>query len=367
MREDITYVGLDAHMETIHAAILLPGSEDSVLDSFANTPDGLRRFARRLKKRAPGPIESCYEAGPLGFGLQRSLIALGLDDVVIAPSLIPKKPGERIKTDRRDARKLADLFRAGLLTQVHPPSPEQEAVRDLCRAREAAKDDQKRGRHRLSKFLLRRGVRWTVGRKAWTRAHQEWLRGRHLPHPADRAILDDHLLALEQLEGRLCAFDEQIEALAAQEPYVEPVGHLRCFRGIDTLTALSIITELHDVQRFASPRQLMAYLGLVPSERSSGGVEKRGALTKTGNRRVRRLLIEAAWHYRHRPAVGYRLKKRREGQPARVIAIADRAQQRLHRRYRRLLERGKPHNKAVAAVGRELVGFVWAALQPQEN
>jgi transposase len=365
MKEDITYIGLDAHMETIHAAILLPGSQESVLDSFANTPDGLRRFARRIKKRAPGPIESCYEAGPLGFGLQRSLIALGLGDVVIAPSLIPKKPGERIKTDRRDARKLADLFRAGLLTEVHPPTPEQEAVRDLCRAREAAKEDQKRGRHRLSKFLLRRSIRWTVGRKAWTRAHQEWLRARRLPHSADQAILDDHLLALEQVEGRLSAFDEQIEALAAQESYVEAVGHLRCFRGIDTLTALSIITELHDVERFASPRPLMAYLGLVPSERSSGGVEKRGGLTKTGNRRVRRLLIEAAWHYRHRPAVGYRLKKRREGQPARVIAIADRAQQRLHRRYRRLLERGKPHNKAVAAVGRELVGFVWAALQPQ--
>ncbi len=367
MSEDITYIGLDAHMETIHAAILLPGSPESVLDSFANTPDGILRFARRIKKRAPGPIESCYEAGPLGFGLQRSLIALGLGDVVIAPSLIPKKPGERIKTDRRDARKLADLFRAGLLTEVHPPTAEQEAVRDLCRAREAAKGDQKRARHRLSKFLLRRSIRWTAGRKAWTQAHQEWLRGRRLPHPADQAILDDHLLALEQLEGRLHAFDEQIAALAAQEPYVEAIGHLRCFRGIDTLTALSILTELHDVQRFASPRQLMAYLGLVPSEHSSGGVEKRGALTKTGNRRVRRLLIEAAWHYRHRPAVGYRLKKRREGQPARVIAIADRAQQRLHRRYRRLLERGKPHNKVVAAVGRELVGFVWAALQPQES
>jgi transposase len=203
---------------------------------------------------------------------------------------------------------LADLFRAGRLTEVRPRAPEQEAARDLCRAREAAKEDQKRGRHRLSKFLLRRSFRWTVGRKAWTRAHQEWLRRRRL-HSADQAILDDHLLALEQLEGQLGAFDEQIEAFATQEPYVRAVGHLRCFRGIDTLTALSIIAELHDVQRFSSPRQLMAYLGLVPSERSSGGVEKRGALTKTGNRRVRLLLNEAAWHYRYRPAVGYRLKK----------------------------------------------------------
>ena len=365
MTNDITNVGLDAHQETIHAAILFPESEEAVMDSFANTPQGIQRFTRRLLKRAPGPVRSCYEAGPLGFGLQRSLIALGMDNVVIAPSLIPKKPGERIKTDRRDARKLADLFRVGLLTEVHPPTPDQEAVRDLCRAREAAKGDQKRIRHRLSKFLLRRQIRYTTGRKAWTRAHQEWLRGRRLPHPADQVILDDHLLSLEQLGCRLDAFDEQIEAFACQAPYVEAVAHLRCFRGIDTLTALSIVAELHDVQRFSSPRQLMAYLGLVPSEHSSGGVEKRGALTKTGNQRVRRLLIEAAWHYRHRPAVGYRLKKRREGQPPHVIAIADRAQQRLHRRYRRLLERGKPHNKAVAAVGRELVGFVWAALQPQ--
>jgi len=367
MAKGITHVGLDAHQETIHAAILLSGRREAVVEAFANTSEGIRRFVRRLKEQAPGPIEGCYEAGPLGYGLQRSLIALGLDCVVIAPSLIPQKPGDRIKTDRRDARKLADLLRAGLLTEVHAPTPAQEAVRDLCRAREAVKEDQKRMRHRLSKFLLRRSIRWTAGRKAWTVAHGQWLRGLRLEHRADQLILDDHLFALEQLEGRLAAFDAQIEAFASQEPYAEPVGWLRCFRGIDTLTALSIMAELHDLRRFASPRALMAYVGMVPSERSSGGQERRGALTKAGNRRLRRLLIEAAWHYRHRPAVGYRLKKRREGQPAHAIAVADRAQQRLHRRYRRLVERGKPHNKAAAAVGRELVGFVWAALQPQAS
>jgi len=367
MSKNITTIGLDAHQETIYAAVLLPGRQEAVVESFGNTSEGTRRFVRRLKKRAPGPIESCYEAGPLGYGLQRDLIALGVDCVVIAPSLIPRKPGDRIKTDRRDARKLADLLQAGLLTEVHAPTPEQEAIRDLCRAREAAKADQKRLRHRLSKFLLRRSIRWTRGRRAWTRAHQQWLRGLHLEHPADQAILDDHLLALEQIEGRLTALDEQIGVFAVQEPYAEPVGWLRCFRGIDTLTALSIVAELHDCRRFPSPRALMGYLGMVPSEHSSGGKEQRGALTKAGNGRVRRLLIEAAWHYRHRPAVGRRLQKRRAGQPAQVIAVADRAQQRLHRRYRRLLERGKPHNKVVTAVGRELVGFVWAALQIQEN
>lgn len=367
MDKGITSVGLDAHQETIHAAILLPGQREAVLETFPNSPDGVRRFVRRVQKRAPGGIRSCYEAGPLGYGLQRSLVELGLECAVIAPSLIPQKPGDRIKTDRRDARKLAGLLAAGLLTEVHAPTPDQEAVRDLCRAREAVKEDQKRNRHRVSKFLLRRSIRYTAGRKAWTRAHLEWLRGRRLVHPADQMILDDLLLALEQLESRLEALDAKIEAIAQQDPYTEPVGWLRCFRGIDTLTALSIVAELHDVRRFPSPRALMAYLGLVPSERSSGGQERRGALTKAGNRRLRRLLIEAAWHYRHRPAVGYRLRERRKGQPASVIAVADRAQQRLHRRYRRLLERGKPHNKAVAAVGRELVGFVWAALQTQER
>lgn len=286
---------------------------------------------------------------------------------MIAPSLIPSKPGDRIKTDRRDARKLAEALKAGLLTEVHPPTPEQEAVRDLCRAREAAKADPKRVRHRLSKFLLRREIRWTAGRKSWTKAHLKWLRGRRLDHPADQAILEDHLLALEQLEGRLLAFDEQIARIAEQVPYAEPVGWLRCFRGIDTLTALSIVTELHDVQRFASPRALMAYLGMVPSEYSTGSRHSRGPLTKAGNSRLRRLLIEAAWHYRHRPAVGDRLGKRREGQPLHVVALADRAQQRLHHRYRRLSERGKPQGKVVAAVGRELVGFVWAALQPRAS
>lgn len=364
MSEDTTYVGLDAHQERIHAAILLPGALDAVEESFANTPDGIRRFLRRVRKRAPGPIESCYEAGPLGYGLQRSLNTHDdLHCVVIAPSLIPRKPGDRIKTDRRDARKLADALRAELLTEVHAPTPEQEAVRDLCRAREAAKADQKRVRHRLSKFLLRREVRWTAGQKAWTRAHLEWLRGRRLSHPADQVILDDQLLALEQLEGRLVALDEQIEQIATHPVYAEPVGRLRCFRGIDTLTALSVVAELHDIRRFASPRALMAYLGLVPSESSSGGRQARGPITKTGNSRLRRLLIEAAWHYRHRPAVGYRLQQRRKGRSASAITIADRAQQRLHKRYRRLSERGKPQGKIVTAVARELVGFLWAALQ----
>jgi transposase len=318
-----------------------------------------------MRRRAPGVVLCCYEAGPLGYGLQRALLDQGLECVVVAPSLIPVKPGDRIKTDRRDARKLAELLRGGLLTEVHAPTPEQEAVRDLCRAREAAKDDLNRVRHRLSKFLLRRDVRWTGGRSAWTKAHRSWLRGLRLELEADQVILDDHLLALDQVEDRLAALLTRLEAISIEAPYAEPVGWLRCFRGIDTITAISIVAELHDWRRFSSPRALMAYLGMIPSEHSSGGQERRGALTKAGNGHVRRLLIETAWHYRHRPAVRGRLRKRRQGQPAHVIGLADRAQQRLYARYRRLLERGKPHNKIVVAIGRELVGFLWAALDPK--
>lgn len=364
MEKHITYVGLDAHQETIHAAVLAAGAMKAAEDRFANTPEGIRRWVRRVRRQAPGEVVCAYEAGPLGYGLMRELEALGVRCAVVAPALIPVKPGERIKTDRRDARKLAELLRSGLLTAVHAPTPEQEAVRDLCRAREAVKRDQIRVRHRLSKFLLRRGLRWTRGRRAWTQAHLVWLRGRRLAHPADQAILDDQLLALEQLEVRLAGLDAKLEAIAARAPYAQPVGWLRCFRGIDTLTGLALVAELHDVQRFGSPRELMAYLGMVPSEFSSGGKERRGRITKAGNIRVRRLLVEAAWHYRHRPAVGYRLRERRRGQPPRVIAIADRAQHRLHARYRRLLARGKAHNQVTVAVGRELIGFLWAALAP---
>ena len=364
MNEDITYVGLDAHQETIHAGVLLPGAARPAEDTFANTSEGLRRFVRRVRRRAPGEVVCAYEAGPLGYGLPRELEALGVGCGVVAPALIPIKPGDRIKTDRRDARKLTELLRGGLLTTVHAPTPEQEAVRDLCRAREAVKRDQTRVRHRLSKLLLRRGVRWTRGRQAWTRAHLEWLRGRRSEHAADQAIFDDHLLALEQLESRLGALDAKLESFAQEAPYAEPVGWLRCFRGIDTLTALSLGAEIRDWRRFSSPRELMAYVGMVPSERSSGGKERRGGITRAGNVRVRRLLVEAAWHYRHRPAVGFKLRKQRKGQPPRVIAIADRAQHRLHTRYRRLLARGKAHNQVTVAVGRELVGFLWAALDP---
>jgi transposase len=280
---------------------------------------------------------------------------------VIAPALIPRKAGERIKTDRRDARKLAELLRAGLLTVVRPPTPEEEAVRDLCRARDDAREDLQRCRHRLGKLFLRRGLHYP-GRN-WTRRHREWIDSLAWTHTAERAVVDDYLLAIDHTEARVVELDAQLTEIAQREPYREPVGWLRCFRGIDTLSAMLILAELHDFRRFASPRALMAYLGLVPGEHSSGETHRRGRITRTGNALVRRVLVEIAWHYQHRAGVGRALKRRREGQPSRVIAIADKAQQRLCRRFRRLAATHKPPPKVAVAVARELAGFVWAALQ----
>jgi transposase len=222
---------------------------------------------------------------------------------VIAPALVPRKPGERVKTNRRDARKLAELLRAGLLTAVRPPTPEDEAVRDLCRARDDAREDLQRCRHRLVKLLLRRGLHFS-GRKNWTRAHRQWIDSLVWAQPAERVVVEDYLLAMDHVEARLIELDARLTEIAQAEPYREPVAWLRCFRGIDTLTAMLILAELHDFRRFQSPRALMAYLGLVPGEDSSGEKTRRGRITRTGNALVRRVLVETAWHYQHRPGVG---------------------------------------------------------------
>lgn len=363
MKKPITFVGMDAHKAEIKLAMLLPETGKPVEWSCANEKAAVRRMVRKVQRQAGGSeVRFCYEAGPCGYALQRWIQEVGASCVVVAPSLIPRKPGDRIKTDRRDAHKLAELFRAGLLTEVHSPTPEDEAVRDLCRAREDAHEDLVRCRHRLSKMLLRRGWVWTGGKKAWSQGHRLWLRSLRLEHQADQVVLEDYLLAIEQVEQRLHWLDQQIETASQLPAYVEAVGALRCFRGIDTLTAMGLVAELHDFMRFDSPRGLMAFLGLVPSEFSSGGSERRGAITKAGNRHARRLLIEASWHYRHKPNSSS-LKRRRQGQPAEVIALADKAMLRLNRRFNRMLAKGKPRPKVVVAIARELAGFIWAALR----
>jgi len=363
--DGITWVGLDVHKKSVNVAMLLPGEKTSVEWELENTDRALRRLKRRLVEAAPGEIRCCYEAGPCGYVIQRQLMKDNKARIiceVVAPALIPVKPGDRIKTDRRDARKLAGLLRAGLLTEVCPPTEDEEAVRDLVRCREDATEDLLRARHRLGKYLLRRGLVHGPKQKAWTARHRLWLRGLRLERPADQAVFDDYLLAIENLESRLETLEARLKTIAEQAPYAEPLGWLRCFRGIDTITAMTILAEIHDFRRFQTPRGFMAYLGLTPSENSSGGSRRLGSITRMGNRHVRRIMVQSAWQYRHRPGVSRKLKQRREGQPAHVIALAEKAQQRLCRRFRTMTERGKPVNKSVVAIARELAGFIWVAL-----
>jgi transposase len=362
MKQVTTYVGIDAHKKDLFVAMLIGDEAKPVTWQLANEPNAVRRLVRKLEREAPGPVRVFYEAGPCGYALQRQMTTSRVTCDVVAPALIPRKPGERVKTNRRDARKLVELGRAGLLTAVQPPTPEDEAVRDLARARDDAREDLQRCRHRLGKLLLRRGLHYH-GRN-WTRGHRDWIESLTWTQAAERVVVDDYLLAIDHTEARRIELDAALAQIAETEPYREPVGWLRCFRGIDTLTAMLILAELHDFRRFASAPALMAYLGLVPGEDSSGEKHRRGRITRTGNALVRRLLVEVAWHYQHRPGIGVALARRRKGQPGRVIGIADKAQQRLCRRFRTLAAEHKPAPKIAVAIARELAGFVWAALQP---
>ena len=364
MEKGITWVALDTSKKMHVAAVVVDGEADIRGMRVSNEPRALARFARKLVRTAGGrEVRVCYEAGPCGFALVRQLEAAApLVCEVVAPALIPVRPGERIKTDRRDARKLVQYYRSGELTMVHPPSEEQEAVRDLVRCRESVSRDTVRARHRIAKFLLRRGRVYDQGR-AWTQRYERWLASLAWDDPLDRQILEMYMLGLSQAQERLKALDEQIEQVSQSERYREPVGWLRSFRGIDTVTAMTILTEIFYFGRFASARELMSYLGLVPSEHSSGDRTRRGGLTKAGNSRVRRILIEASWHYGYKPAVGRELGRRRKGQPAWVIAQADQAMTRLYRRHHRLRLRGKHPCQVAPAVARELVGFIWAVMR----
>jgi transposase len=317
----------------------------------------VRRLARQV-----GTVRCCYEAGPCGFELQRALTAEGIPCDVIAPALIPRRPGDRIKTDRRDAGQLAVLFRAGALTAIHIPTEQEEAARDLLRCREDIRADLLRARHRLSKFLLRHGRRFTGTQKAWSKRHAGWLRAQTWSLPALDQTHRAYLRTVDEAVARLRAVEDDLRGLLDLESLRPRVQRLRCFRGIDDLTALTIAAELGDARRFATAPSLMAFVGLIPSEHSSGTKQARGAITKTGNAHLRRVLVEAAWHYRHHPFVGDALRARQCGAPPRIITHAWTAQQRLHRRYARLAARGKPKQHVVTAVARELTGFVWAAL-----
>lgn len=365
MKNSITYVAMDTHKKQHTVGLAWAGSSQVEQFTVKNTPAEIAKMVKRIKKQSPGQVHLCYEAGVCGFTLMRQIEALGCKCSVIAPSLVPIKPGERIKTDRRDAKKLLGQFIAGQLTEVYPPNEQQEAARELTRCRHAAQENLKRIRQQLIKFLTRHGYIYSQGRH-WTNRHFQWLRSLVFDIPDLREVFDIYYTELQHCMQRLASLDKQVEELAERPEYREVVGLLRCFRGIDTLTAVTLITEIFEFGRFASPRALMSYLGLVPSESSSGDKRRHGGITKTGNKRIRRLLMESAWHYRHSSGVGKDLRRRRRGQPQWAIDIADRAIVRLRRRYWRLLERGKTPNKVVAAVARELVGFLWAVLREYE-
>jgi len=359
MEKDTTYVALDDSKRKIVAGILRPAAQEPELREIANDPRQIRRLFERLQRE--GPVAACYEAGVSGYDLYRQLTALGVACSVIAPALTPRRPGQRVKTDRRDGAKLVRLFRAGELTAIHIPDERQEAVRDLVRCRDDLRRDVLRWRHRVLKLLARHGRTYLAGRN-WSQAHWRWIRAQRFDQPPLQRAFEATLFTLEQALARQAALDQELEALATTAPYREPVAALRCFRGIATLSAIILLAEIVDFQRFRRPRELMAYLGLVPSEYSSGDTHRRGALTKAGNSHARRVLVEAAWHYRHRPALGPALATRSHGQPDEILGHAWRAQQRLHRRYRHLVGHGKRPPVAVAAVARELVGFIWAAM-----
>jgi transposase len=364
MGEPTTYVGIDAHKRDLHLAMVIGDATEVISWSAPADHDGIERVRRKLERATAGLIECCYEAGPGGYALQRRLERGRVRCRVIAPSLIPRKPGDRVKTNRRDARQLALLLRANLLTTVHVPTEAEEAVRDLARARDDARRDLMRARHRLTKLLLRRGLVYPGTH--WTLAHRAWVQQRSWTHAADRYVMTDYRAAIDQVETRLTELDRLLAEIATAPPYGTAVAALRCLRGIDTVSAIMLLAELHDIRRFAHPRALMAFTGLVPSEASTGDAHCRGKITKTGNTQLRRLLIEAAWHYRHEPRPSRRLRQRRRDQPLGVLTIATRAEHRLCRRYRRLSARLKPKPLVTTAVARELVGFIWATLQLPE-
>jgi transposase len=362
VKTSITQVAMDTHKKQHRVAWVHPDTGEIQEFTVLNTAREIERMVKRIRKQAPGEIHVCYEAGVCGFVLQRRLQKLGCVAKVIAPSLVWRKPGDRVKTDRRDARKLLTQFVAGQLTEVFTPDAAQEADRELTRCRQSAQEDLRRARQRLNSLLIRHGYVYPEG-SHWTDKHTRWLKALELDPPMLHTVFEEYSSEIEHGAQRLASLDKQVESLAASERYRPAVKALRCLRGIDTLTAITLLTELFEFGRFDSPRALMAYLGVTPSEDSSGESRRPGAITKTGNRRVRRLLTETAWHYRHPYAVSQALKARRRDQPAWAVDLADRAGKRLSRRYRHLIERGKAAPVAVMAVVRELAGFLWAMLR----
>ena len=366
MEHHIIYVGLDVHKDTIAVALAEGGERTEVRDhgKILNTPTALKTLCSKLTRNGC-KLRFCYEAGPCGYRIQRQLSDAGHECVVVAPSLIPRKPGDRIKTDRRDAINLAKLHRAGELTSVWVPDPSHEAIRDLVRARLAAVRVLRQARQQLSGFLLRHGHHYN--RPAWTLMHRRWLAGLKFEHAAHYIVLEDCIAAVEAAAARRDRLEAHIEAALAEWSLAPVVKALQSLRGLALVAAATLVAELGDITRFANPRQFMAYLGLVPSEHSSGGTRRQGGITKAGNGAARRMLVEAAWSYRFPARISRDLLLRQESLAKPIRDIAWKAQERLCRRYRKLTLAGKLKTVVVAAIARELSGFVWAIAREAQS
>ena len=357
--DTITHLGLDVHKETIAVATIRPGCLPEDERVIPNTPEAIRKLVARFAD--PTSLLACYEAGPTGYDTHRLLTSLGVRCEVIATALIPRRAGVRVKTDRSDARNLARLHRAGELTAVRIPTPAEEALRELIRTREDLKGDCRVARQRVKSFLLRQGRRYPGPQTRWSTGFDRWVCSQRFAEAATQTAFSHLLAAHAMRRTQLDSLDAEILAAAKLPELAGPVGLLRCFRGIDTLSAVTLVTETCDFRRFPKAASFMAFTGLVPSEHSSGLSCYHGSITKTGNAHIRRVLVEAAWSYRHRPYVSQVLAKRLEGQPPEIVAYAWAAQCRLCGRFRKLAQT-KGQNKAVVAVARELSGFVWGMM-----
>jgi transposase len=355
------YVGMDVHKATIAVAVAEPGREEPRFrGQIANNPKAVEKLISALSDHyGGGLLLFCYEAGPCGYVLKRQIVASGLACDVVAPSKIPKCPGDRVKTDRRDALKLARLLRSGELSAVWVPGEEQEAMRDLSRARQDMKGQEHKARQQLNGFVLRHAHHWPSGKSRWTRAHYNWLESLRFNHDGQQVVLQEYIEAVRAASARVAGMASQMKRAAARWSLAPVVDALMALRGVDQVAAITFLAEMGDITRFTHPRQLMAYLGLVPSEHSSGPRRQQGGLTLTGNRHARRLLVECAWNYRFPARHTMHLKRKAKNAPAEAREVAWRAQKRLCGRFSTMVLAGKNPKLVMAAIARELVGFIW--------
>jgi transposase len=364
MDKKIAHLGVDYHPDSVTIAVLVQGEKD-FYDTvhMANNDKAISRYLNKLSKHFE--LKLCYEASSSGYSFQRKVVSWGYHCDVIAPSLIPKRRGDRRKNNFRDARELAQLYANGLLSVVHPPSEEQEAVRCLIRCRLAFKASEKRAKHQINSLLLSHNIRWS--RTKWTNQHRQWLRSLQMPHELLQQSLHEYLAHLDYLETCVQRLDEHIEQLARCEIYAPSVKKLRAFKGIGTLTAMVLIAEITDFRRFPNPRALMAFLGLIPSENSSGNKQKGGSITKAGNSRCRTHLIESMQHYAKKPHLSDQMKHDLSQVDAHSATLAIKCLNRLHKRYWSLIVKGKLRPVALVAIAREFIGFLWAMMQPEQS